>query len=69
MSWVKPSEIAELVDVSPSTVTRWCHREDDPLPHVRWESTIRINTNDFWTWWLKDYRKSKVMKVVEFNLE
>ena len=68
MSWVKPSHIAELVEVAPATVLRWCHREIDPLPHAKQEGVIRISTTDFWAWWLKDYRKSKVEKIVDFKV-
>jgi len=68
MSWVKPSHIAELVEVAPATVLRWCHRDDDPLPHARVGGVIRISTKDFWSWWRRDYRKSRVEKVVEFKV-
>ena len=68
MSWVKPSHIAALVDVTPSTVCRWCHRPDKPLPCVQIDRVIRIDTADFWKWWNRDYRKSRVEKVVEFKV-
>ena len=68
MSWVKPSHIAELVEVSTSTVWRWCCRDDRPLPHVKKDNVIRINEDDFWTWWRRDYRKSRVEKIVDFKV-
>ena len=69
MSWVKPSHIAELVDVAPATVLRWCHREIDPLPHAKIGArVIRISTKDFWSWWRRDYRKSRVEKIVDFKV-
>ena len=68
MSWVKPSHIAELVEVDNSTVWRWCHRDDSPLPHAKiGDRIIRISTKDFWSWWRRDYRKSRVEKIVEFK--
>ena len=68
MSWIKPAGIADLVDVTPSTVLRWCHRKDSPLPYVRIsDRIIRISTEDFWKWWRRDYRKSRVEKIVDFK--
>ena len=68
MSWVKPSEIAELVSVSSATVWRWCHREDAPLPHVKKDGVLRIKLSDFWAWWSRDYKKSRVEKIVDFKV-
>ena len=68
MSWVKPSHIAELVEVAPATVTRWCHRDDSPLPHARVGGIIRISTKDFWRWWRRDYRKMRIEKIVDFKV-
>jgi len=68
MSWVKPSHIAELVEVAPATVTRWCHRDDSPLPHVQVRNVIRINETDFWEWWQRRYLKPGVKKLIDFKV-
>ena len=66
--WIKMTDVANLVKVAPSTVRRWCNRENAPLPHKREGSIIRINETDFWEWWQQDYRKMRIEKIVDFKV-
>lgn len=65
--WLSAKQISELVSTKPATVLRWCRRHEAPLPHKREGRVIRINENDFWNWWNRDYNKPKqrVQKLVD----
>lgn len=69
MSWVRPSDIAKLVSVSPNTIRDWCKRENAPLPHKKEGGVLCINEDDFWTWWHRDYKQYKSSnKIVDFHI-
>jgi hypothetical protein len=69
IKWVKPSHIAKLVNVTPRCILQWCEREKDPLPHIREGRVVRINIDDFWQWWMRNYRVSKKQKENLFEIE
>lgn len=53
--WVSPGYIAKKIHVDVTTVQRWCHRPDNPAPHIRVGKVIRINIQEFEKWW-ESYR-------------